>query len=517
MSQAPATNLWNTGTVALMHRRLLQVLEREAAREGASVSFIPNIADSFDTHPALLHLARFADQVPFAVSVLPLPEQGGQQAFGIRSVTLETVSAVIWKGAIKDETRQWIENFLADFALDREVEYLGRVAEDMDRLRLAQLAERIDTFSSLNARFSHDANTPLGITRSALEELGEELADLGEGTEADALEYVHEIVGLMQRNVERVTELVGNFKGFTAKQVVQERVDVDLGTADWYGYPGHLAQILLNLFTNCERYAYGERGGKIEIKMRRLKDEFFSIEVRDFGRGIAAENLERVFEQSFTTGRSRGGTGLGLAIVRSLVTESFGGEVLCESTLGAGTLFTVNFPPEARVATERGTDLSLDSGAADIQRFAQLLHRLCRSEAIEDEEVAELFELQRKVATVLSSSYRKGRFRESLRIPSALALRIQTNAGPAKGSAINISDTGMRVVMGFEPEEAELTFECKADPAFSLRGLVVDSRPFGEKVSLGIQFFEPGSESLRNYLLARLRDFWTETPAGWGP
>jgi signal transduction histidine kinase len=78
------------------------------------------------------------------------------------------------------------------------------------------------------------------------------------------------------------------------------------------------------------------------------------------GHGIAADELDRVFERFYrgAEARQRGidGLGLGLSITRALV-EAHGGHVLVESEVGAGTTFTVRLPrrvPAARSAAVAG-------------------------------------------------------------------------------------------------------------------------------------------------------------------
>jgi signal transduction histidine kinase len=79
------------------------------------------------------------------------------------------------------------------------------------------------------------------------------------------------------------------------------------------------------------------------------------LEVSDDGRGIAPENLPRVFDLFFqaesTTDRSAGGLGIGLTLVQRLV-KLHGGEVAAHSNgRGMGATFTVRFPafePPAR-------------------------------------------------------------------------------------------------------------------------------------------------------------------------
>jgi signal transduction histidine kinase len=65
------------------------------------------------------------------------------------------------------------------------------------------------------------------------------------------------------------------------------------------------------------------------------------LSVEDDGPGIAPEDLARIFEPFFST--KQRGTGLGLAVTQQIIREH-GGELVCQSTPGAGTRFTIRLP-----------------------------------------------------------------------------------------------------------------------------------------------------------------------------
>ncbi len=100
-----------------------------------------------------------------------------------------------------------------------------------------------------------------------------------------------------------------------------------------------LEQILVNLLDNAVKYG----GANVALVAERRGDHVV-FRVRDRGPGIEPRHLERIFERFYRVdaGRSRavGGTGLGLSIVKNLV-EALQGTVEVESTVGAGTTFTV--------------------------------------------------------------------------------------------------------------------------------------------------------------------------------
>jgi two-component system CheB/CheR fusion protein len=110
------------------------------------------------------------------------------------------------------------------------------------------------------------------------------------------------------------------------------------------GDPQRLEQVLLNLLTNAIKYAPNTE--RIDVRLRRTNGEA-EIEVRDYGPGIPAADLEGIFSRFRQSARtelsSEGGLGLGLFITRELVSEH-GGSVHANSREGEGTAFTVRLP-----------------------------------------------------------------------------------------------------------------------------------------------------------------------------
>jgi signal transduction histidine kinase/CheY-like chemotaxis protein len=111
--------------------------------------------------------------------------------------------------------------------------------------------------------------------------------------------------------------------------------------------PKRLRQILLNLLSNAVKFT--DRGS-VDLQVRVLSRSQGKIrirfEVRDTGTGIAADQLERVFQPFEQVGDEQhraGGTGLGLGISQQLA-RLMESEVKVESTLGQGSCFSFDMP-----------------------------------------------------------------------------------------------------------------------------------------------------------------------------
>jgi heavy metal sensor kinase len=110
------------------------------------------------------------------------------------------------------------------------------------------------------------------------------------------------------------------------------------------GDAGALRRAVSNLVENAVKYT--PRGGAVELSLTRAASHAI-IAVADTGIGIAAGDLERIFEPFMrldaARARDTGGSGLGLAIARSIVT-AHDGTLSAESVLGAGSRFTIRLP-----------------------------------------------------------------------------------------------------------------------------------------------------------------------------
>jgi signal transduction histidine kinase len=105
-----------------------------------------------------------------------------------------------------------------------------------------------------------------------------------------------------------------------------------------------IVQLLTNLIGNSLKFT--PRGGAVSVRLVAGPDAS-TIEVRDTGPGIPADELPHIFDRFYrgtNTGEARAsGSGLGLAIVRSIV-DMHGGQVEVASVVGEGTVFRILLP-----------------------------------------------------------------------------------------------------------------------------------------------------------------------------
>lgn len=108
-----------------------------------------------------------------------------------------------------------------------------------------------------------------------------------------------------------------------------------------------LVQMLLNLLSNAVKFT--PASGEVTVSGRLGPDGTVELSVADTGRGMSAEQIERMlepFERGDDVENAEGGTGLGLGLVKSLV-EMHGGRLMISSEPGRGTRATLALPGHA--------------------------------------------------------------------------------------------------------------------------------------------------------------------------
>ena len=146
-----------------------------------------------------------------------------------------------------------------------------------------------------------------------------------------------EVESLAKIDATRIGEKNINFKMNIAPDIPYELV----------GDKSKVKEIINNLLTNAIKYT---EQGEIELTVKCINQNDICnliISVRDTGRGIKTENIDKLFtkferldvEKNSTTE----GTGLGLAITKALV-DMMGGKINVQSTFGQGSIFVVQIP-----------------------------------------------------------------------------------------------------------------------------------------------------------------------------
>ncbi|MBK9625498.1 MAG: hypothetical protein IPO38_13640 [Rhodocyclaceae bacterium] len=244
-------------------------------------------------------------------------------------------------------------------------------------------AEKLASLGSLVAGVSHELNTPIGNALTTASTLQDDAKDFQRAVAEGGIKR-STLDGFVQRSVDmsallvrscyRAAHLISSFKQVAVDQTSEQQRRFDLLTliednvaslqpsfkgAAWTivvdvpggiscnSYPGPLGQVLVNLIQNAAVHAFeSAQAGLLRISAT-ADASMVEIVVSDNGAGMSKETLERIFEPFFTTKLGKGGSGLGLVICRNIVTGVLGGQLIATSQPGAGSQFTIKFPPVA--------------------------------------------------------------------------------------------------------------------------------------------------------------------------
>jgi signal transduction histidine kinase len=241
-------------------------------------------------------------------------------------------------------------------------------------------SEKMAALGGLVAGIAHEINTPIGIGVTAASLIADKIEELSKSLQKGLLkrsdldkfmDTLKQSSLIVLANLNRAAELIQSFKQVAVDQSSEERrsfnlktyleevllnlrpklkrtkINIQIDCADNIildSFPGLISQIATNLVMNSLSHAYDSGdNGTICFSISQLP-EHLNFEYTDDGKGIAPENIGKIFDPFYTTKRGQGGSGLGLHIVYNLVTQKLQGTITCESQVGVGTKFMMQIP-----------------------------------------------------------------------------------------------------------------------------------------------------------------------------
>ena len=242
---------------------------------------------------------------------------------------------------------------------------LTRIASDRERRR------QLVSLGRFSAQMAHDLKNPLAAMKGSLQFLIEEAA------QGRSLDQQTDFLALTAQQVARMEEVIDRYARLSRVEPVLAREEVShvithtlelvrlqLQSAPnpitidaaltpdlppWWMDRDLIQGALDNLVQNAIKAM--PEGGEIRVTAERdaARDAMLRITLSDTGTGMDAREMQRAFDDFYTTRQD--GSGLGLAFVRRVV-EAHGGEVRLNSALGEGTVVTLDLPNRPPAAGE---------------------------------------------------------------------------------------------------------------------------------------------------------------------
>jgi two-component system phosphate regulon sensor histidine kinase PhoR len=143
-----------------------------------------------------------------------------------------------------------------------------------------------------------------------------------------------------------IEEVVDSFRDF-AKERQIEIASVEKASSMILGNASAVRQVLANLISNAVKFS--QDGGRVWIKLTE-ETHWIHFSVKDQGYGIPPNEIPRIFDRFYrgTGSKQIKGAGLGLYIAKLLV-EAMAGKISVESTVGAGTTFSVSLQKQSAI------------------------------------------------------------------------------------------------------------------------------------------------------------------------
>lgn len=249
---------------------------------------------------------------------------------------------------------------------------IHRHRSEEERIKLESQAwksSQLAALGELSAGVAHEINNPItGVINYAQMILNNSLADSSEKNLSERIikegnriaSIVKNLLILSRQNSDKNTcndihSLIEVPLSLMTQKLNREGINVEVsiekGINQIICNEQQIEQVILNLISNAQyalnkKYTEPTQQKKIEINAWSCQLEekpFISIKVKDFGIGVPAQDLPKVFDSFYTTKKSGEGTGLGLSIVNEII-KNHNGKINIKSKEGEYTQVLIQLP-----------------------------------------------------------------------------------------------------------------------------------------------------------------------------
>jgi PAS domain S-box-containing protein len=374
-------------------------ITRISVPNNSTVRAIVYIRDITEQRRTELQLLRFANAIHYAVNPIQITDATGaiiyinpafERIFGYDKEELigKNPSVVssgkhskrfwgevwktilggdIWKGDVVNRNKlgelMYVELIISPIIdpSGKVVGFLGSHRDITEKRHLEEQlirSQKMENIGTLAAGIAHEVGNPLTSISSLVQVIQRTTDDM----------FAKNKLELVKNQINRIAKIIRELVDFSRPSYYEEkRVDINKIISEAvnitrYGkkarhiqfnlelrpsmppvfvVPDQLIQVFINIIINALD-AIEDREGLITVITRSDARTVHTI-IKDNGKGIREEDMEKIFDPFFTTKRVGEGTGLGLWVSYGII-KNFGGTITVDSVLGRGTTVTISLP-----------------------------------------------------------------------------------------------------------------------------------------------------------------------------